>query len=124
MKRFYLLSVVPILLLSTVAHAQEDHQHHHDANERIGNVNCRTSCSPRVQAQFNRAVAWLHSFEYGESERQFNDVAKLDPNCAMAHWGAAMSVYHQLWAPPTPEELQKAAQSVQKAKQIGAKSPR
>src|SRR6185312_12591195 len=98
MKRFYLLSIVPILLLSGITRAQEDHQHHHEAGEKIGKVNFRISCSPRAQIQFNRAVAWLHSFEYEESERAFNEVAKLDPQCAMAHWGAAMSVYHQLWA--------------------------
>lgn len=111
------------VLFPWVGAAQEEHQHH-EPGEKIGKVSFPVSCSPQAQQQFNRAVAWLHSFEYGESERAFNDVAATDPRCAMAHWGAAMSLYHQLWAPPTPAELAKGNQSVQRAKQIGAKTRR
>ena len=115
--------ILLVLLLPAISAAQEEHQHH-EPSQKIGKVNFRVSCSPQAQRQFNRAVAWLHSFEYGESERAFNDVATTDPQCAMAHWGAAMSLYHQLWAPPSPGELKKGALSVQKAKQIGAKTKR
>ena len=111
------------LLFPAIINAQEEH-HHHEPGEKIGKVTFSVSCSTQAQRQFNRAVAWLHSFEYGDSERAFNDVATTDPQCAMAHWGAAMSLYHQLWAPPGPGELKKGALSVQKAKQIGAKTKR
>jgi tetratricopeptide (TPR) repeat protein len=111
------------LVCPAITAAQEEHQHH-EPGEKIGKVNFAVSCSTQAQRQFNRAVAWLHSFEYSESERAFNDIAIGDPQCAMAHWGAAMSLYHQLWAPPSRDELERAAQSVQKAKQIGAKTKR
>ena len=26
-----------------------------------------------------------------------------DPSCAMAHWGIAMTYFHQLWEPPVNE---------------------
>src|SRR5205807_89114 len=81
-------------------------------------------CSSEAQKKFNKAVAWLHSFEYGESERAFDEITTMDPQCAMAHWGEAMSLYHQLWAPPSRAELEKGARAVQKAKQIGAKTKR
>lgn len=87
------------LLCPATTAAQEEHQHH-ETGEKIGKVNFVVSCSADSQKQFNRAVAWLHSFEYGESERAFSDIAISDPQCAMARWGAAMSLYHQLWAPP------------------------
>ena len=63
-----------------------------------------TSCEASVAPQFARAVALLHSFEYPETERLFRDVAARDPDCAMASWGIAMSLWHPLWAPPAAED--------------------
>src|SRR5205807_10211311 len=117
--------IVAALLLALVcripAAAQEEH-HHHESGEKIGKVSFAVSCSSEAQNKFNNAVAWLHSFEYGESERAFDEITTMDPQCAMAHWGEAMSLYHQLWAPPSRAELEKGARAVQKAKQIGAKT--
>jgi tetratricopeptide (TPR) repeat protein len=111
------------LISPVLGAAQEEHQHH-ESGEHVGKVRFVVSCSPQAQRQFNLAVAWLHSFEYGESERAFDKVAAIDSQCAMAHWGIAMSQYHQLWAPPTRAELQKGALAVQRAKAIGAKTNR
>jgi len=120
--------VLPIALLiltcPAISAAQEEHQHHHEAGEKIGKVNFQTSCAPSVRNQFNRAVAWLHSFEYAEAELAFNDVARADPSCGMAHWGVAMSQYHQLWAPPTRAELEKGSEAVSRARLAGAGSER
>jgi len=117
--------LLTVLFLPTQLFAQEDEHHHHNqAGEKIGKVHFQTSCSPAVQPEFDRAVAWLHSFEYGESERLFAQIAKRDSQCAMAYWGIAMSQYHQLWAPPTPGELANASQAIQKAKQIGPTTAR
>ena len=33
----------------------------------------------------------LHSFWYEEAEKQFLQIEKDDPKCAIAHWGVAMS---------------------------------
>ena len=116
-------SVLFLLLSPAFGAAQEEHKHHESA-AKIGKVNFAVSCSPEAQRQFNEAVAWLHSFEYGESERVFEETAKTDPQCAMAHWGIAMSQYHQLWAPPSRAELEKGARAAQKAKAIGATTNR
>ena len=115
--------VLFLLLSPAFGAAQEEHQHHESA-AKIGKVNSVVSCSPEAQRQFNEAVAWLHSFEYGESERVFEETAKTDPQCAMAQWGIAMSQYHQLWAPPNRAELEKGARAVQKAKTLGTKTQR
>jgi tetratricopeptide (TPR) repeat protein len=75
-----------------------DEGHHHAlSEEEIGSVQFSTSCSPQVAAQFNRAVALLHSFQYEKTREAFVEIAKTDPNCAMAYWGIAMSHYHGLW---------------------------
>lgn len=82
----------------------------------IGEVSFDTSCVPEVREKFNVAIAMLHSFEFDESRRMFEDIAVEDPNCAMAHWGIAMTYYHPLWAPPTVEELSQGAASVATAR--------
>ena len=78
-------------------------QHDHPAPEKLGTVVFPTSCGVAAQPQFNRAVALLHSFAYSESEKAFREVLATDPSCAMAHWGIAMTYFHQLWEPPVNE---------------------
>src|SRR3989304_8603734 len=58
--------------------------------ERLGKVHFPTSCSS-VQAQFDRAVALLHSFWLQAALEAFTDVTRADPGCAMGHWGVAMT---------------------------------
>ncbi len=99
-------------------------QHRHDPSEQLGRVNFKVSCQPAAQQQFNRALAWLHSFEYEEAEKAFTAVTTTDPSCGMGFWGIAISNYHPLWAPPTPAQLQTGAIAAAKAKTIGAPTAR
>jgi hypothetical protein len=105
--------LVAFLCPPHTATAQEGHQHMHDSSEKLGQVNFTVSCKPQAQRQFNRAVAWLHSFEYEEAEKAFNEVTVTDPRCGMGYWGIAISNYHPLWAPPTPEQLQKGLSAIE-----------
>jgi tetratricopeptide (TPR) repeat protein len=101
---------------------REQHDHQHDSSEQIGRVNFPVSCSEGKQ--FNRAVAWLHSFEYEEAERAFTAIGAADPKCGMAYWGIAMSNYHPIWAPPTPAELKKGLAAVERAGSEGTQTQR
>jgi hypothetical protein len=95
------------------------------APERLGKVNFPTSCSPTVQAQFERAVALQHSFWFGEAIKGFNAVAAADPSCGIAHWGAAVAhLGNPLAGPPTPRGLQEGGAAVARAKAAGAKTQR
>jgi len=78
-----------------------------DAQEfsRFGEVHFSTTCDESVGADFDRAVALLHSFEFALARLEFEAVGQADPGCAMAHWGVAMTYYHLLWAPPTASDL-------------------
>jgi tetratricopeptide (TPR) repeat protein len=67
------------------------------------------SCDAGVQAEFNEAVTLLHSFEYPETSKRFQKIFEQDPDCAMAYWGGAMSLWHPLWAPPSVSELEQGA---------------
>src|SRR5437870_8469261 len=55
----------------------------------LGKVSFQTSCDPKVQPAFERAVAMLHSFWFSAGEQAFRDVLKADPQCAIATWGIA-----------------------------------
>lgn len=119
-----LLSVVTLLVCATSTPAQEMHPHKHDASEKLGVVHFAISCKPQAQKQFNRAVAWLHSFEYEEAQKTFTEVTVTDPKCGMGYWGVAMSNYHPLWVPPTASELTRAWAAVKEAKAVGAQTQR
>ena len=88
----------------------------------VGRVHFAISATPAAQAQFDRAVAKLHSFWYEELE--FGKVIELDPNCAMGYWGVAMGLWHPLWEPPDTNILKQGLAAVEKGKKIGAKTPR
>lgn len=108
------------LLCAAAVNAQEAHHHQH----KLGEVNFPVSCSVSARTQFNRAVAWLHSFEYEEAEKAFTQVTLTDQKCGMGHWGVAMSNYHPIWAPPTAEEVKKGQAAVEKARSVGARTER
>ena len=76
-------------VMATRAAAQE-HPAMHTAG-KLGSVHFATSCSPSVAPTFDRAVAFLHSFEFGAAIRGFQDVISADSSCAIAWWGIALS---------------------------------
>lgn len=99
--------------------------HDHQGTDRDpGQVNFPITCAKQSQAPFNRAVAWLHSFEYEEAEKAFTEITIADPKCGMAFWGIAMSNYHPIWAQPSAAELQKGKEALEKASSAGAQTER
>src|ERR1700730_16658671 len=105
-------------------HAADEEQHSHPAPEKLGTVTFPTSCRAAVKPAFERALALLHSFAYAASAQAFRDVARRDPGCAIAHWGIAMSLFHQLWEPPSGEGLREGAEQVRRAVEMRAGSLR
>jgi tetratricopeptide (TPR) repeat protein len=118
----FLCATLAAVMSVSVARAQE--MHRHDSSEELGRVNFPVSCTAAAQKQFNRAVAWLHSFEYENAEKAFSEVTVTDPRCGMGYWGIAMSKYHPLWVPPTAAELQQGSNAIEKAKSVGARTQR
>jgi hypothetical protein len=118
------LSLLWLLPLALSASFLTQEEHNHPAPEKLGTVAFPTSCSKSVQPQFERAVALLHSFAYGDSEKAFRDVIAADPKCAIAQWGVAMTFYHQLWEPwITPKNLTLGQAELEQAQKLNA-SPR
>jgi len=115
--------LLSVALLSSVSVAQESHEH--SVPEQLGAVSFPTSCSAAVQAPFERSVALLHSFAYSAAESAFRDVAAKDPQCGMAHWGIAMTYFHQLWDPPiAPPKMEAGHEEMERAQQIKGGSER
>jgi tetratricopeptide (TPR) repeat protein len=106
LRRIFIFTTI---LLCSVPLIADDGQHH-PAGEKMGTLSFPTSCSPAVQKSFESGVAALHSFEYEVAEKQFHEVQQKDASCAMAYWGEAMSLYHQLWSRPTPQDLKRGAE--------------
>ena len=89
------------------------------ADHPLGTVDFPISCSGEAQAQFTRAVALLHHMTYPQAREAFERVDTTDPQCAMAHWGIAMTLFQPLWPTrPRPEALQRGWEAVQKAKAL------
>ncbi len=54
-----------------------------------------TTDSDQARKFFNQGVGQLHGFWDLESERSFRQVAMIDPDCAMAYWGAALATFEK-----------------------------
>src|SRR5215475_15280696 len=107
----FILALCPVIPLAQ----RENAQHASSAPEEgWGRAHMQTSCSNRAGVDFDRALALLHNFWYERALERFNQVAKNDPECAMAYWGAAMTYNHPFWDPPSQADETAAWALVQK----------
>ena len=113
-----------LLIASSGALGHEDEPIPSGAPDRLGEVVFPISCSTAAQAEFNRALAMLHSFFYPEAAKTFARATEMDPSCAMGHWGVAMSWWYPLWFPPTKESFQLGKAALEKAVALGAPTER
>ena len=96
------------------------------SQEKLGEVQFATSCSAAAQDEFNRGVAWLHSFQFSSAIDEFNAVLGQDPACAIAYWGIALSAWSNPFAPGQRAEgqLQLGRHNAERGLQLGAKTDR
>ena len=106
---------------ATFAHEEES-----STVGRLGKVSFETSCDPKVQAEFLRALAMLHSFWYGAAEHEFADIMMKDPSCSIAAWGyASILMSNPLGGVgSTPENAKKAQAALDWAHKSPAKTGR
>jgi tetratricopeptide (TPR) repeat protein len=112
-------SLIALAAFADASFADDDKDHHHHEDltaSQLGTVSFPVSCSASVQKPFERGVALLHSFWYEEAEKEFQQIAVDDPHCAMAHWGVAMSLWHQLWNQPDAKVIEHGMDEVHEAK--------
>jgi len=104
--------------------AQAGHPHGNDQHTGDGRVKFATRCAAGAQPTLEHGVALLHSFWYEASEAAFEEAARLDPACAFAAWGQAMSRLHPLWTPPTPEESRAGLAAAEQAVRLSSSGSR
>src|SRR5258706_2704514 len=123
LSRAFLIPLV-VSLLAPAAWAQ--HEGHGGAPpEKLGKVHFETSCAPAVRADFDRAVALLHSFWFPAAISAFEGVLVKDPQCAIAYWGIALSQWGNPFAGGrSPRQAQDGLATVEKGKAVGAKTER
>ncbi len=106
------LSLSACLLVPSLAAAPRN------ADDHLGKVEFASSCSSVAQPLLEKGAALLHSFQYLQSENTFADAVRQDPKCALAHWGKAMALYHQLWDFPEPKALSAGRKELEAAKKL------
>jgi tetratricopeptide (TPR) repeat protein len=116
------LAFVLAFAMQGVAQANDTDSH----NPPLGKVSFPTSCDPKVQPAFERAVAMLHSFWYSAGEQAFRDVLKDDPGCAIATWGIASIIMSNPLAGQgaSVKGAEQAQAAIDEGRHIGAKTQR
>jgi tetratricopeptide (TPR) repeat protein len=121
-------AVIALLLLCSPLFAQEKNAQAPDtpaaSSSKLGKVNFPSSCSPDAQVTVVTGVALLHSFQYQQAGQTFRHAGEQDPNCAIAYWGKAMSLYEQLWEFPSPEKMKEGREDLEAAQKTGQGMPR
>jgi tetratricopeptide (TPR) repeat protein len=107
--------VIGIILAAPPAAAQ--HSGH-------GEVNFPTSCTAPAQEHFDMGLGLLHHMMYDQAIDYFEHAADADPECAMAHWGIAMTQLRPLWYPPTEQHFARGQAAIGQAARLGAPTER
>jgi tetratricopeptide (TPR) repeat protein len=95
-----------------------------NADQKLGTVHFETSCNETAQRRFDRAMRYQHSFWYTASKEIYEETLKADPECAIAHWGIALSLLNNPHSPVPAPNLPLGLASIEKAKSAGAKTQR
>ena len=121
------IALVCAVIFAMPAAAQHDTHGTPGAADDIGaaHVKFETSCAAAVRDDFNKGVALLHSFWFPQATDAFNRILKQDPNCAIAHWGIALSSWGNPFAGiKNPKTVEQARLAIEKAKAPAASTPR
>lgn len=121
MKTFFTAAALSFCLLAPVPGSAKPTP---AVDDNLGKVEFPSSCSAAAQPLLEKGAALLHSFQYLQSENTFGEALKQDPQCALAHWGKAMALYHQLWDFPEKKTLDAGRKEIEKAKKLKNGTPR
>jgi tetratricopeptide (TPR) repeat protein len=80
-----------------------------------------TTDSDLAQRYFDQGLIFTYGFNHSEAERAFMEAARLDPECAMCHWGAALALGPNINALMEDEAVAKAYDRVQKAVELSSR---
>lgn len=81
-----------------------------------------TTKNEKAKAFFNQGLFYLYSFNHAEAERSFKEGIRLDPNCAMCHWGVALGLGPNINRSMPIDHIAEAYEYAQKAKELSINS--
>jgi tetratricopeptide (TPR) repeat protein len=98
---------------------------HAQSGESLGTIHFDVSGKEPARAHVIRGVKLLHHMTYTEAEREFTAALAADADCALAHWGRAMTIVHPVWPDePNAAELKRGWEEVQAGLARTPKTPR
>jgi hypothetical protein len=83
-----------------------------------------SSCAAAAQPALDAGAAWLHAFDVERARRAFEQAEAVDPDCALALWGQAMTWAGPLDAAPSMRAEQRARVALERAASLAARTPR
>jgi len=81
-----------------------------------------TTKSPKAQIYFDQGIRLVYAFNHDEAIRAFREAARLDPSCAMAHWGVAYALGPNINLPVDAEREKLAHEEVAKGLTLAPKA--
>ncbi len=95
-----------------------------NAGNSIGTVNFQVSCGEAVRADVDHALGMMHHMMYTQARSEFEAVVQTEPDCAIAHWGIATTLFQPLWGTiPGEADIARGREAIHKAR-AAAKDPR
>jgi len=126
--RLRFVSIVSLLIITatvtaqTLSSAAVDEQSEYRA--RYGRAEMNISCAPAAHAPFEKGLLQLHSFAWEAARNNFQTAANIDPACAMAYWGEAMTYYDGLHEHPSAADVASARSALAKARSASSHDER
>ena len=85
----------------------------------IGYVDFGVTGKAAIRDEFDLGLGMLHHMMYRQARSTFESIAEDDPNCAMAYWGIATSLFQPLWpGRPSAEDLKRGWELTHHAHQL------
>jgi tetratricopeptide (TPR) repeat protein len=83
--------------------------------EGMGDYRFPTTIRDEARPYLDQGMVLAWGFNHAESERSFLEAARLDPECAICYWGAALVLGPNINAAMDPENVARAWESLQQA---------
>lgn len=120
LSRFLFLFATLILAVSVTAqHSTTHNDQPVSADDTVGAVDFRANCDASVRDKFDRALGLMHHMMYVQARATFEEVARTDADCAMAHWGIATTLFQPLWGTvSSADEIASGRQAIKRASDL------
>jgi tetratricopeptide (TPR) repeat protein len=97
----------------------------HQVGDKLGTIDFAVSAKPEAREHVVRGVKLVHHMMYPEADREFVQAAAIDPACALAYWGRAMTLIHPLWPDaPTEADVKSGAENIRRGLAVLPATPR